>query len=431
MNGPAIAVLGASGLIGHDIALHLAAEGFDVMAVAHRFTPAQKAALGDHVAQCAIVTLGEETLKVLLASAHTVVNCLGVLQDGADAVHRGFVARLLRAMPDDALLVHLSIPGRAEDDRTSFSRSKRAGEKLIADSGRSYVILRPGFVVAPTAYGGSALVRALAALPIGLARREANAPFAAIGSADLCATVAWLVRRRRAGVRNFSFAWEVMERSPHRMEEVVALFRRRFGGPAPWFTAPSWTLDIAALGGDALAWLGWRPPVRSTAIAELRRGVAGDPAPWIAATGIEPAPLETVLACLPAGIQERWFARLFLLKALILIVLALFWIVSGLIALTVAFAAATAILVRHGMPPGLAQGFTILASLLDIGVGLAIALRRTSRSGLIAGMLVCLGYMAGAAVLAPELWLEPLGALVKTVPALVLMLVALMLLDNR
>ena len=39
--------------------------------------------------------------------------------------------------------------------------------------------------------------------------------------------------------------------------------------------------------------------------------------------------------------------------------------------------------------------------------------------------------MIGAAVLTPDLWLEPTGALVKTFPAIVLMLVALVILDNR
>jgi uncharacterized protein YbjT (DUF2867 family) len=35
------------------------------------------------------------------------------------------------------------------------------------------------------------------------------------------------------------------------------------------------------------------------------------------------------------------------------------------------------------------------------------------------------------AILTPDLWIEPLGALVKTGPAIVLMLVALLTLDNR
>ena len=42
-----------------------------------------------------------------------------------------------------------------------------------------------------------------------------------------------------------------------------------------------------------------------------------------------------------------------------------------------------------------------------------------------------LGYMGGAAVLTPDLWIEPLGALVKTGPAIVLMMVALAILPER
>ena len=42
-----------------------------------------------------------------------------------------------------------------------------------------------------------------------------------------------------------------------------------------------------------------------------------------------------------------------------------------------------------------------------------------------------MGYMAGAALITPDLWLEPLGALVKTGPAIVRMLVALAVLDER
>ncbi len=52
-------------------------------------------------------------------------------------------------------------------------------------------------------------------------------------------------------------------------------------------------------------------------------------------------------------------------------------------------------------------------------------------AGLIAGIVASLGYMVGAAILTPDLWIEPLGALVKTGPAIVLMRVALLTLDNR
>jgi hypothetical protein len=46
----------------------------------------------------------------------------------------------------------------------------------------------------------------------------------------------------------------------------------------------------------------------------MRRGVAGDPQSWIAATGIEPASLGSMLQRLPSTVQEKWFARLYLAK---------------------------------------------------------------------------------------------------------------------
>ena len=44
-------------------------------------------------------------------------------------------------------------------------------------------------MIAPTAFGGGALVRALAALPIGLDRASEAAPFAVTALADVVATV--------------------------------------------------------------------------------------------------------------------------------------------------------------------------------------------------------------------------------------------------
>ena len=74
---------------------------------------------------------------------------------------------------------------------------------------------------------------------------------------------------------------------------------------------------------------------------------------------------------------------------------------------------------------------TILTSLMDMSIGALIAFRRTCAAGLIAGIVASLGYMVGAAMLTPDLWIEPLGAPVKTGPATVLTLVALLTLDNR
>lgn len=435
---PTIAVLGASGLIGFALAAELKRGAHPVIAIARRFTSAQHAALGENAITAPFAAPDEETLAALLGGSDIVINAAGILQDRggetADAIHRAFVARLIRAMTRAGrpkLLIHVSIPGEANSDRTAFSRTKRRAEQLIRDSGLPFVILRPGIVLAPVAYGASALFRALAALPVDLAPADWQAPFAAIGISDIVATVAVVADRWRQGERTWSATWDLMEREQSTAGDVVAGLRRHFGGPRPIVNLPSWLLTVGARLGDLASRLGWAPPVRSTGLAEMRRGVRGDPLPWIAATGIEPAPLGRILASLPATIQEVWFARLFLLKPFVVASLALFWTLSGLIALTVSFQAAAGILTRHGFHPALADAITVVSALADIAIGMAIAWRPACRRGLIAGIAVALGYMAGAAVLTPDLWIEPLGALVKTVPAVVLMLVAVAILDSR
>lgn len=435
-----IAVLGASGLIGAALAEDLKNEGLRVIAVARRFTAARTALFGEDAVTYPIADCTAEDLHDLLRAwgADVVVNCIGVLQDGSRGstanVHQAFVARLLRAIrlqPKPMLLVHLSVPGQKADDVTEFSRSKREGERLIAAEGVPFVVLRPGFVVAPAAYGGSALVRALAASPLALSAKVGARPFAVTCIDDITRTVSVVARRWAAGERLWDAVWDLCERQPETVAAVIEAFRARFGGPAPWFDLPMWLLRIGAWAGDAAARLGWSPPVRTTALREMLRGVEGRPDAWIAATGIEPATLSAALRRVPTTVQEQWFARLFLLKPLIFVTLAVFWVVSGLIALTVAFAPASGILTAHGFARGDANALTVISSLADIAVGLAVAMRRSCRAGLFGGIAVSLFYMAGAAVLTPDLWVEPLGALVKTGPAIVLMVVALAILEER
>jgi uncharacterized protein YbjT (DUF2867 family) len=429
-------VLGASGLIGRFITDDLRSRGFTVVGVARRFSAGQKDSPED--SEQPIMSLDAAALCQLLQlwQIDLVVNCLGVLQDGpginTQAVHCDFVARLIQSIIDDGrdvCLVHISIPGSAADDHTAFARTKREAEHLIASSGLHHAILRPGFVIAPAAYGGSAMMRALAVLPVDLPAAEQATPFQAVAAADISATVAWLAAHppRRAGV-----TWDLMQPQPATLGGILAEFRRTFGtAHHTRIRVPAWMLDLGMKLGDLASWLGWSPPLRTTAITELRRGVTGDPGPWMTATGITPRTLNESIGQGPATIQDKWFARLYLTKAAIIAVLAVFWIASGFIAVVMSYEAAARILTTHGFPQSVAGPLTVGSSVMDMSIGALIMFRRTCAAGLIAGIGVSLGYMALAAILTPDLWIEPLGALVKTGPAIVLMLVALLILDNR
>jgi uncharacterized protein YbjT (DUF2867 family) len=432
-----ILVLGASGLIGRFVTDDLRARGFPVVGVARKLPASQNGHPLD--LELPVMSMEAPTLAKLLRDHRidVVVNCLGVLQDGpgsdTSAVHRDFVARLLQAIRDSGRwirLVQISIPGSPDTDRTAFSTTKREAERLIAASGVAYTILRPGFVVALAAYGGSAMVRSLAAFPLDLPEAERSAPFQPVAMEDIAATIAWLAARDCSEAN--AVTWDLMQEQPVTLGDVIDQFREVFGTGRWWrLVMPRFLIDLGARLGDLANRLGWMPPMRTTAIAELRRGVSGDPTEWIAATGIVPKRIEQTAGRRPATIQDKWFARLFPIKALMIASLVLFWVVSGFIALVVSYDAAEGILRDRGFPSWLAAPVTIGTSLMDISIGVLIAFRRTAPLGLMSGITASLGYMLGAAILTPDLWIEPLGALVKTGPAIVLMVVALLTLDNR
>jgi uncharacterized protein YbjT (DUF2867 family) len=432
-----ILVLGASGLIGRFVTDDLRARDFRVVGVARTLSASQKTSELDF--ELPVMSMDAASLARLLVdhAINVVVNCIGVLQDGpgsdTNAVHRDFVAKLLQAIRDSGRairFVHISIPGAADEDRTAFSQTKREAERLIAASGIAYAILRPGFVVAPSAYGGSALLRALAAFPVRLPAAESATPFQPVAAEDIAATIAWLAERD-IGESN-AVSWDLMQPQAITLGGVIEQFCRALG-TSDWLriTLPGFLLNLGAKLGDLASFLGWTPPMRTTAIAEMRRGVTGDPRAWMAATGIVPKTIGQMVGRRPASIQDKWFSRLFLTKALIIASLTLFWTVSGFISLVISYDAAGGILRAHSFPAALVGPITVVTSLMDMSIGILIAFRRTCAFGLIAGIFVSLGYMAGAAILTPDLWIEPLGALVKTGPAIVLMLVALLTLDNR
>jgi hypothetical protein len=218
---------------------------------------------------------------------------------------------------------------------------------------------------------------------------------------------------------------------PLAFEDVVSIYRQWLGRkPALRFRLPQVFASLLYRVGDLAGWFGWRPALRSTAGKEIVRGATGDPTAWIKAIGLRPRSLPEALRAAPASVQERWFSQLFFLKPLIFVVLPLFWILTGIISLTTGFDEGV-ILMNHAGGGFLSAPSVIAGALADIAVGVAIAFRGASRTGLWTAVLLSLFYAAASTVLVPELWNEPLGPLLKIWPILILHLVALAILEER
>jgi hypothetical protein len=176
--------------------------------------------------------------------------------------------------------------------------------------------------------------------------------------------------------------------------------------------------------------LGWRPPVRSTAEREITRGAFGN-LEDMQRLGLHPKSLPEFFASEPASVQERWFARMYLLKPAIFVLLSLFWISTAFVSLGPGWDYGAG-LMREGGVEGASAALTVVAgALADLAIGLAIAYRPTSRYGLYAAIVISFAYATIGTILVPRLWADPLGPMLKIWPIIVLHFVALAVLDDR
>ena len=109
---------------------------------------------------------------------------------------------------------------------------------------------------------------------------------------------------------------------------------------------------------------------------------------------------------------------------------ALVWILTGLVSLGPGYDAGVRLMEEAGAGRFAGAG-VVAGAVADFAVGLGIAFRRAAGLALYAAITVSIFYIVTATALAPGLWSDPLGPLVKIAPILVLNLVALAILGDR
>jgi uncharacterized protein YbjT (DUF2867 family) len=427
-----VLVVGASGLIGSAVTARLSADGHSVTAVGRRRSEHGLLDVSFVRMDLSRATEPDHWLRHL-TGIEAVVNCAGVLQDAPGqstaGVHEKGVSALFRACERAGVrrVVHLSAVGVDRATPTGFSRTKLAGDRALMALDLDWVILRPSVVVGRAAYGGSALLRGLAALPV-LPVMPHTAPLQIVHLDDLVRTIMFFLDPAAPS----RCALDVVGPQRQTFEQAVTLLRRWMRWPrARTVAVPEWLAGLLYRAGDAVALLGWRPPVTSTARREMTRGATGDGAPLTRLTGIEPRALETALAAEPASVQERWFARLYLLKPAVFVMFSVFWIATGIVSLGPGWERGIELVMAGGASEAIAKLAVVAGGSADIVIGIAIAFRRTARLGLHAAFMISIAYAVIGTVLVPWMWLDPLGPMLKIGPIMVFNLVALAILDDR
>lgn len=367
-----------------------------------------------------------------LAGVDAVVNAAGALQDGPHddlrAVHDSAIRALVSACEHQGItrFIQISAPGAVIEARTAFLSTKAAGDAAVRASALEWTILKPGLVISAGAYGGTTLLRMLAAFPWVQPIVLAEASVQTVAGVDVGEAVRAVLANEVPPQRDY----ELVEDQPHTLAEVVVLVRAWAGRvDAPLWKLPRWFGFGVARLEDVAGMLGWRSPLRTTALKSLVDGVSGDAGPWRAAGGFPLRSLHETLALLPSTVQERVFGRAQLVFPVLLLMLSAFWLTSGVIGIAQRDAAAGVLAGR--VDAGLAGWLVDLGSLVDLAIGVGLLFRRWTMRVALASIMVSLGYLAAATWLTPELWVDPLGPFVKVLPAMALALAVAALMEER
>ena len=413
-----ILLVGASGFIGREVFAALVSRGHDVVPAVRRVSMAPPFSARGAIE----IDLNRDTTidawLARLAGIDAVVNCAGILQatrrQSIEAIHSAAPIALFDACAKAGVkrVVQVSAISATREAGTAYARTKLAADDHLRKSSLEWTVVRPSLVHARGSYGGTSAFRALAALPFAVpVPGDGSQAFQPIWVDDVCEVIASALETDRLLRKTV----DPVGPQAVSLRTILEDYRRWLGfGKANVVQVPMTFVRWVAIAGDHLG-----GPVNSTALRQLTHGNTGDFAAFSAACGIEARGWTEALAAHPAQAQDRWHARLYVLRPLLRLTLIALWLLSGIVGLD-ALREWAPLLAQEARIP-LVFSYLVLgaACLLDIGFAILVASRWRPRTVALLQVAVIAIYTIVASALWPSLWTEALAPLAKNLPILV------------
>lgn len=422
-----VLVLGGGGFIGGTICTALRRAGWRVLRVVR---PGR--ALDVDERACDLATMHEpEDWVPVLDGVDAVVNAAGILRatrgDSFEAIHFEGPRALAEACLQRGItrFVQISALGLPEDG--AFIASKHRFDEYLIERMPDALVLRPSVVYdTGGSYGGTSLLRALAAVPgVMPLPGRANWLIQPLAAEDLANLVVIGLQHGSRGVH------EVGGPAPITMRAYQLAWRRwlRIPGARCWHM-PKLLVDGFVRAGDALG----RGPMASVVWRMLQRGNVTRPeahGALTAAFGFAPRALEDVLAVQASSVQDRWHAQLYLCLVPLKLAVVALWLISAFVG-WVTPAAEIERMVAGSWLAALAPVMLARATAV-LDLVLALWLLVSHRPRLVIGLMLLsvLAYTLTFGAALPALWLDPLGGLAKNLLILPALAVLWVLVEKR
>ena len=427
-----ILLLGANGFIGAAVGARLIELGHDVAAGVRRPASFSHTEYFQNV-DCDFAKVTDiDGWRERVRGYAAVVNCVGILrQSGRSSfqrVHIDTPAAIFAACAAEGVRRLVQISALGDPQATRFIDSKHQGDALLEASELEWTIFRPSVVYSPaSSYGGTSLLRAMSVLPILALPGAGEQQLQPVALADLADAVAGALEDN-SGVGKVI---EVVGPEVISIREYLQAHRRWLGlSTAVTLRTPIWLTTMVAHMGE---WLG-RGPLGLTMLNMLSCGNVGRPgsaASFEQYLGRKPLSVAAALARKPASQADLWHARLYLLGPMLRIGIGLLWLLSGIVGWLTPAEMTRILLAEAGIAIAVGQWLIFAVSLLDILLGLAFLIGWQLQwvGGLM--VLMLLGYSIFIGLLLPRIWIDPFGSLIKNIPLLPAILIAMALDQKR
>lgn len=425
-----VLVTGANGFIGSHLVGYLIANGFivtcavrDVNATKNRFPTAQVIACDFNKD-----TTTSDWLP-RLDGIDSVINCAGVLagsnHQSIECIHYHAPMALFQACKERGIkrVIQLSALGIEDGPPIDYVTTKKQADNELLELGLSACVIRPSLVYASGSYGGTSLLRALAAFPgviplIG----DGSQRFCPIAMSDVVKLITRLISHDFQGIINAPGPQSIT------LKQLLLKYRQWMGyGKVAVLPIAKGVIKCLAKVGDRLKF----STINTNSFAMSQHENIADAKPVQQLLDYQLIDFNQGLAMMPSQTQDRWHARLYLLKPLIKLSLVFLWVLSGLIPLLSSNPQSIVLLKALGMKSSLIKPAIIATCLWDIILAMAMLFSR--RPVLVAGLqfVTVLSYTLVATIGLPHLWLDPLAPLLKNVPIMVLILTWLSIAAKR